>query len=114
MPAKNGIGFLEEVRETDPDLPFILFTGKGSEEVAGDAIAAGATDYLQKGSGTDQYTVLANRIQNAVEQYRSQRRAEEHQRITRVIRDLNRTLVYADSVSDIEQDVCAILSDADP
>lgn len=114
MPGMNGIEFLERVRETHPDLPFILFTGKGSEEVASDAITAGATDYLQKGSGSDQYTVLANRLQNVVAQFRSQRRADEHQRITEVIRNLNRALVRADGVDEIEQEVCAILSDAEP
>ncbi|MFB6073327.1 MAG: response regulator [Halobacterium sp.] len=64
MPETNGIEFLEAVREDYPDLPFILFTGKGSEEVASDAISAGATDYLQKEGGTDQYTILANRVLN--------------------------------------------------
>jgi PAS domain S-box-containing protein len=66
MPGRNGIEFLEAVREEYPELPLILFTGKGSEEVASDAISAGVTDYLQKEGGTDQYTLLANRIENAV------------------------------------------------
>lgn len=66
MPDQNGIEFLETVRDTNPNLPFILFTGKGSETVAGEAISAGVTDYLQKETGTDQYTILANRITNAV------------------------------------------------
>ncbi|MDS0261061.1 PAS domain S-box protein [Haloarcula sp. S1CR25-12] len=79
MPDQNGIEFLETVRETAPDLPFILFTGKGSEEVAGDAISAGVTDYLRKERGTDQYTVLANRVRNAVERYRAEH-ARERQR----------------------------------
>jgi PAS domain S-box-containing protein len=72
MPGENGIEFLESVRERAPDLPFVLFTGKGSEEIAGRAISAGVTDYLQKQSGTDQYTVLANRLQNAVNRYRAE------------------------------------------
>jgi len=71
MPNTNGIEFLEIVREQYPDLPFILLTGKGSEEVASEAIAAGVTDYMQKGSGTDRYEVLANRIRNAVDRYRT-------------------------------------------
>jgi len=54
MPGSNSIEFLEDVRAAYPDLPFILFTGKGSEEVAIDAIYAGVTDYFQKGRGTDQ------------------------------------------------------------
>ena len=79
MPGQNGIEFLEVVREMAPDLPFILFTGKGSEAVAGDAISAGVTDYLQKERGTDQYAVLANRIRNVVERYRAEN-ARERQR----------------------------------
>jgi len=74
MPNTDGIEFLEIVRERHPDLPFILFTGKGSEEVASEAISKGVTDYMQKGGSTDSYEVLANRVRNAVEQYRSQKR----------------------------------------
>jgi PAS domain S-box-containing protein len=77
MPGENGIDFLESVREDYPDLPFILYTGRGSEAVAGEAISAGVTDYLQKTSDTSHYALLANRIANAVEQYRSQRALEE-------------------------------------
>ncbi|PSP42131.1 hypothetical protein BRC68_12535, partial [Halobacteriales archaeon QH_6_64_20] len=73
MPGMNGLDFLEAVREKYPDLPFILFTGRGSEEIASEAISAGVTDYLNKETGTEQYAVLANRIDNAVSQYRSER-----------------------------------------
>jgi PAS domain S-box-containing protein len=76
MPGMNGIEFLDAVRDTYPDLPFILFTGKGSEEVASDAISKGVTDYLQKETGTDQYAVLANRIENVVDGYRTERELE--------------------------------------
>lgn len=76
MPGQNGIAFLQAVREEHPDLPFILFTGKGSEEVASDAITAGATDYIQKRSGSEQYQLLANRVRNVVEKYRSQAAAQ--------------------------------------
>jgi PAS domain S-box-containing protein len=76
MPGMDGLEFLEHVRETDPDLPFVLFTGKGSEELASDAISAGVTDYLQKQNNPDQYTLLANRVRNAVDQYRSKQALE--------------------------------------
>ncbi|MDY6817370.1 MAG: PAS domain S-box protein [Halobacteriales archaeon] len=79
MPGRDGIEFLRSVREEYPDLPFILYTGKGSEGVASDAISAGVTDYLKKETGTSDYTVLANRITNAVEQYRTKREAEASQ-----------------------------------
>ena len=80
MPGENGIAFLQTVREAHPDLPFILFTGKGSEEVASEAISAGVTDYLQKEGGTEQYEILANRIRNAVGAHRSDRMLTERTR----------------------------------
>ena len=73
MPGTDGLEFLEAVREDYPDLPFILFTGKGSEEVASDAISAGVTDYLQKQAGTDQFELLSNRLLNAVDRYTAER-----------------------------------------
>ncbi|MDS0221674.1 PAS domain S-box protein [Haloarcula sp. S1AR25-5A] len=94
MPGQNGIAFLTSVREQYPDLPFILFTGKGSEEVASDAISAGVTDYLQKEGGTDQYAVLANRITNAVEHQRAQQRVERSEQRLREIVDALPHLLY--------------------
>ncbi|MFB6253878.1 MAG: PAS domain S-box protein [Halobacteriaceae archaeon] len=114
MPGKNGIELLETVRENYPDLPFILFTGKGSEEVASDAIAAGVTDYLQKGSGTENYELLANRIMNAVEQYRATKRATELDRIRTLASDINQALVRAESQEEVKTRVCEIFSKSDP
>ena len=79
MPNQNGIEFLRAVRNEWPDLPFILFTGKGSETVASDAISAGVTDYLQKSSGTEQYELLANRILNAVGKIRAEQQIQTEQ-----------------------------------
>lgn len=33
MPEKNGLDLLKELRENGNNIPFILFTGKGREEV---------------------------------------------------------------------------------
>jgi PAS domain S-box-containing protein len=78
MPGKNGLDFLELVRDSYPDLPFVLFTGKGSEEIASRAISAGVDDYLQKQPTSDQYTLLAHRVLTLVRQ----RHAEEAARRT--------------------------------
>lgn len=86
MPGMDGLAFLETVRTGDPELPFILFTGKGSEAVASDAISAGVSDYLQKGPGTDKYTLLANRIENVVDQCRAERALDEtRQRFSKLL-----------------------------
>lgn len=80
MPGQNGIEFLKEVRERYPEFPFILFTGKGSEEIASEAITAGVDDYLQKSFGSGEYTLLANRVRNAVQKYRSEQSAAHTRR----------------------------------
>jgi PAS domain S-box-containing protein len=80
MTGMDGLQFLEAVRDAHPHLPFILFTGKGSEEIASEAISAGVTDYLQKEVGTDQYAVLANRIENSVNKHRTERELSENRR----------------------------------
>lgn len=80
LPDRNGIDFLREVRETRPEVPFFLFTGKGGEDVASEAISAGVTDYLQKSHGSERYELLANRIRNAVEQARTDRALKDLRR----------------------------------
>lgn len=67
MPAISGLDFLTAIREEDATLPFIVFTAKGSEEIASRAIATGVTDYVQKTSSTDQYRTLVERIRRAVD-----------------------------------------------
>ena len=90
MPGMDGLDFLAAVRERDPSMPFVLFTGKGSEEIASDAISDGVTEYLQKGS-SDQYTVLANRIENVVEKRRADRARRESERELEACRTLVET-----------------------
>ncbi|SNZ16898.1 PAS/PAC sensor hybrid histidine kinase [Natronoarchaeum philippinense] len=72
MPEMDGLDLLDAVRERDPDRPFILFTGEGSEALASKAISAGVTDYVRKRGGTEQCQALANRVRNAVERYRAE------------------------------------------
>jgi len=97
MPSTNGIEFLEAVRESHPELPFILYTGKGSEEVAADAISAGVTDYLQKDRGTEQYAILANRITNAVSAQWSAIESEQNRyRLERILKTIPSCVVQLD------------------
>ncbi|ERG90672.1 MAG: PAS sensor histidine kinase [Haloquadratum walsbyi J07HQW1] len=77
MPTQNGINFLTTIREDYPDLPFILFTSKGSEEIASEAISAGVTDYIQKSFSNEQYELLANRISNAVTGYHAEKKRQQ-------------------------------------
>lgn len=75
MPGMDGLEFLHRVRSEFGDVPFILFTGEGSESIASEAVSAGVTDYVQKSAGGDVYTLLANRIQAAADKHAAERRA---------------------------------------
>ena len=67
-PGKDGISLLQEIRGQLGDLPFILFTGRGREEVVVKALDNGADFYLQKGGDPKaQYAELAHKIKKAIE-----------------------------------------------
>ncbi len=66
MPGTDGLGFLNEIRERYPNLPFILYTGQGSKKVIKQAILDDVTDYVEKGVGREQYEILSERIRKAV------------------------------------------------
>jgi PAS domain S-box-containing protein len=73
MPGMDGIVLLKQVRANGSQVPFIIFTGKGREEVAIEALNSGADFYLQKGGDPKaQFTELAN----AVRQLAGRQRAE--------------------------------------
>ncbi len=62
MPGMNGVELCAEVRKTST-VPFIIYTGRGSEEVASQAFAAGADDYVRKEKDLAHYQVLARSVQ---------------------------------------------------
>jgi PAS domain S-box-containing protein len=67
MPDIDGIEFLKRVRSQNPDIPFILFTGRGREEVVIEAINHGVDFYLQKGGDPRaQFAELGHKIKKAV------------------------------------------------
>ena len=68
MPDMDGIQFLKTVRSQFGDIPFILFTGRGREDVIIDAINNGVDFYLQKGGDPRAlYAELSHKIRIAIE-----------------------------------------------
>ncbi|MFA5365842.1 MAG: PAS domain S-box protein, partial [Candidatus Bathyarchaeia archaeon] len=78
MPEKNGLDFLEELKEKKADVPFILFTGKGREEVAIKALNLGAHYYLNKHGATETvYGELAHAIVNSTKSAKAEKALRE-------------------------------------
>jgi PAS domain S-box-containing protein len=78
MPGKDGLELLKELREEGNTTPFIVFTGKGREEVAIKALNLGAAQYLNKsGNPETVYGELVHAIRQAAERKSAQERIEE-------------------------------------
>ncbi len=82
MPILDGIQFLIEVRAKIGSIPFILFTGRGREEVVIQAINSGADFYLQKGGDPGaQFAELVHKVKSAVERKSAEKKLRESERV---------------------------------
>jgi len=61
MPEMNGIQLCAEIKAEYPQVPVILITGKGSEDLAVEALAAGAASFVPK-------SALATSLLETIEQ----------------------------------------------
>ncbi|MEI6841774.1 MAG: PAS domain S-box protein [Methanomicrobiales archaeon] len=97
MPEMDGIQFLIEVRTRFGPIPFVLFTGRGREEVVIQAINSGADFYLQKGGDPSaQFAELAHKVRSAALRKRAEdslRQSEEKYR--HLIEHSNEAIVVA-------------------
>lgn len=67
MPLMNGITLLKTIRDKRIDIPFILFTGVGKEDIMKLAIENGANSFIQKrGDPKAQYSELSKHISQIV------------------------------------------------
>lgn len=110
MPGMDGIGLLSEVRDKYGDVPFILFTGKGDEDVVIRAIEAKADYYVRKGNDpAEVFSDLAFTIEKVVERYKTKKEllaSEEKYRflVTHALEpilivDMKGTLLFANNAA---------------
>ncbi len=84
MPEKDGLEFLRELRENGNTIPFIMFTGKGREEVAIKALNLGANQYLNKvGELGTVYKELAHSIIESIKVRKAEERLRESEEFSR-------------------------------
>ena len=65
MPRLDGLELCAALRDRERSLPFLLFSASEPEDVRAAADDAGVTGFVQKGTGTEQYSVLAEKIRAA-------------------------------------------------
>ena len=65
LPGDDTLTLLRTLRETVPELPVVIFTGRGDEDIAVELMKAGAADYMPKSSLTPER--LASALRHARE-----------------------------------------------
>src|SRR6202023_960173 len=79
LPDMAGLSLLESLQAAAPELPVVIFTGRGDEDIAVQLMKAGAADYLPKASMTPER--LAAGLRHAMELARApaaRKQAETH------------------------------------
>ncbi|MDP2983478.1 MAG: sigma-54 dependent transcriptional regulator [Candidatus Latescibacter sp.] len=66
MPGQDGISFLKEVKEHNPEQQVLVMTAYGTVETAVDAMKLGAFDYLQKPFSTEELLLKLDRLRKYI------------------------------------------------
>ncbi|MFW6142333.1 MAG: PAS domain S-box protein [Candidatus Saliniplasma sp.] len=90
MPKTDGLEFLKVIREErGSDIPFIMFTGRGREEVAISALNLGVDRYISKiGEPETQYGLLADAIKQEIRHHTVMEEKESHMKELKFMNDV--------------------------
>jgi PAS domain S-box-containing protein len=112
MPEMDGIEFLKQVRATDPHIPFIVFTGRGREEIVIQAFEGGADFYVQKGGAPKpQFAELVHKIKAAVEHRQANAQIATLNRLYTVLSATNKAIVRIHDKKELLNEICRIVVD---
>ncbi|HWQ65577.1 MAG TPA: PAS domain S-box protein [Methanospirillum sp.] len=102
MPEMDALVFLNKLRQSGDETPFILFTGKGREELVIEAFEGGADFYLQKGEDpVVQFVRLTERIHQAIDRRRSEKQLRESEERFRRVFETFEDLYYQTDIDGV-------------
>ena len=109
MPEMDGIQFLKIIREKYPRMPFIIFTGKGREEIVIESLNYGADYYVRKGGEPKaQFAEISSKVRHAVELRESQDKVARLNRLYLVLSRINEAIVRIHHRRMLMEEVCKI------
>ena len=110
MPGVNGMDICKQVKQRQ-DIPFIMYTGRGSEVVAEAAFQSGVDDYVRKEADPSHYQLLARRIRSHAESSRRKRDESRYQERLEGVRMSLNVISSANTMDEVASRTLTILSE---
>jgi CheY-like chemotaxis protein len=115
MPEMDGLQVLRVLRDNGSHVPFILFTGKGREEVAIEALNLGADRYIQKGGDAKaQFIELKHAVVQLHQRIKVESELHESNRELEVLYQATRELVGESDLQQMGHTIFQAISSAIP
>ncbi len=104
MPGMDGLELLSKLRDQKIDIPVIIFTGRGREKVAINALNLGANYYIEKSYDTEsQFGELRHVIKQVVKHKRMEKALIESEERYRIIFDESPVSLWEEDFSDVKR-----------
>jgi len=96
MPHFSGMAALKLIREIALDVPVIFVSGTMGEDVAVEAMHAGANDYLMKDNLKRLVSAVERELRNAIMRAERKRAEESHARLATAVEQATETILITD------------------
>lgn len=103
MPRRDGFALVKAIKDEHPSIPVILITGRGSEDVAAQALQHGAASYVPKVGLADDLIPTVERVVSAAREDRTHARLLHHMNNSRLEFSLRNDLALIGSAVNLLQ-----------